>query len=122
MEIERLCQFLKGLRFEDCDHLRVAKRVHATARKIIDGEMTHKSGQVHIRSQLLADSNISSKAMQEEIQGLERELSRARVEKQQHEVEELHTVIPPSHLPCSFSDSWLACLAADYSRFETKHV
>lgn len=87
-----MCELLKGLRFEDCDHLQVAKAVHATARQIIDGEISVKSGQVIIRSQLLANRRLGSKAMQDEIQGLERELSRARVEKEQHEVEELHTV------------------------------
>lgn len=62
------------------------------ARQIMDGEIELKEGQLIIRSQLLANRNLGPKAMQEEIQGLERELSRARVEKEQHEVEELHTV------------------------------
>ena len=94
--MQRICELLKGLRFEDCDHLQVAKRVHETSRQIIEGEISVKSGQVIIRSQLLANRSIGPKAMQEEIQGLERELSRARVEKQQHEVEELLTVSTPN--------------------------
>lgn len=66
--------------------------MHTTSRGILDKKIPEKEGQETIRNQLLANLSISPKDMQQEIQGLERELSRARVEKKASEVDELQMV------------------------------
>eukprot|EP00210_Caulerpa_lentillifera_P001852 g1781.t1 len=92
-DIKRICERLRELQFDDCNHLKLAKTVHNTSRGILDKKIPEKDGQENIRNQLLANLSISPKDMQQEIQGLERELSRARVEKKASEVDELQMII-----------------------------
>eukprot|EP00210_Caulerpa_lentillifera_P009388 g8950.t1 len=92
-DIKRICERLQELQFDDCNHLQLAKTVHLTSRGILEKKIPEKDGQETIRNQLLANLSISPKDMQQEIQGLERELSRARVEKKASEVDELQMII-----------------------------